>query len=274
VIGLAATTGAQVHICHFNSSSGRDIEYCARLVAEAQKRGLKISTEAYPYGAFATSINASFFRDPNWTKRFGLDYSDLVYLKTGERLTKERMKELQEKDPAGTIIGHFLDPERRPADQALLDRSVLFPGGAIASDAGGWQVDGKTLTGDVWPLPDKATGHPRGAGCFSKFLGSYARERKVISLMEAVRRCSLIPAQILEESTPMMKNKGRIKVGADADIIVFDPAKVIDRATFAKPTQTSAGYRLVLVNGTAVVRDGELIRTAMPGRPIRREVKE
>ena len=92
--------------------------------------------------------------------------------------------------------------------------------------------------------------------------------------MEAVRRCSLIPAQILEESTPMMKNKGRIKVGADADIIVFDAAKVIDRATFAKPTQTSAGYRLVLVNGTAVVRDGELIRTAMPGQPIRREVKE
>jgi len=72
----------------------------------------------------------------------------------------------------------------------------------------------------------------------------------------------------------MMKNKGRIKVGADADIIVFDAAKVIDRATFAKPTQTSAGYRLVLVNGTAVVRDGELIRTAMPGQPIRREVKE
>jgi N-acyl-D-glutamate deacylase len=134
-----------------------------------------------------------------------------------------------------------------------------------------WQVDGKTIHGDVWPLPDTALAHPRTAGCFSRVLGRYVRERKVLSLMDAVRRCSLIPAQILEDSTPQMKNKGRIKVGADADIIVFDADKIIDRATFANPRQTSAGFRLVLVNGIAVVRDGELVRTAFPGRPIRRE---
>ena len=269
VISLAASTGAHVHICHFNSSRTVILNF-APPIADAQKRGLKITTEAYPYGAGSTGINASFFRNPNWTKRFGLDYGDMVYLKTGERLTRERMLELQEKDPSGLIILHFLDPEKRPGDQALLDRSVLFPGGAIASDAMPWQVDGKTLYGDVWPLPEKAIAHPRTAGCFSRVLGRYVRERKVLSLMEAVRRCSLIPAQILEESTPQMKNKGRIKVGADADIIVFDADKIIDRATYAKPAQTSAGFRLVLVNGVAVVRDGELVRTAMPGRPIRR----
>jgi N-acyl-D-glutamate deacylase len=270
VVAMAASTGAHVHICHFNSSSAQDIEICARMIADAQKR-LKITTEAYPYGAGSTGINAAFFRNPNWTKRFKLDYSDMVYLKTGERLTKERMKEIQEKDPSGLIIIHFLDPENRPGDQALLDRAVLFPGGAIASDAMPWQVDGKTLHGDVWPLPEKAIAHPRTAGCFSRVLGHYVRERKVLSLMDAVKRCSLIPAQILEESTPQMKNKGRIKVGADADIIVFDADKIGDRATFANPRQTSVGFRLVLVNGTVVVRDGELVRTAFPGRPIRRE---
>jgi N-acyl-D-glutamate deacylase len=271
VVSLAALTGAHVHVCHFNSSSNRDIEFCARVIADAQKRGLKITTEAYPYGAGSTGINAAFFRDPNWTKRLAMDYSDLVYLKTGERLTKERMLEIQKTDPGGLVISHVLDPERRPADQAILDMSVLFPGGAIASDAMPWQVDGKTLHGDVWPLPEKALAHPRSAGCFSKILGHYVRERKVISLSNAVRRCSLIPAQILEGCMPQMKNKGRIKAGADADIIVFDAEKIIDRATFANPNKTSAGFRLVLVNGTTVVQDGELVRTAMPGRPIRRE---
>ena len=274
VIAMSSSTGAHVHICHFNSSSNRDIEYCARLIADAQKRGVRITTEAYPYGAGSTGINAAFFRNPNWPKRFHLDYGDMVYLKTGERLTKERMLELQEKDPSGLIILHFLDPEKRPGDQALLDRSVLFPGGAIASDAMPWQVDGKTLHGDVWPLPEKAIAHPRTAGCFSRVLGRWARDRKALTLMDAIRRCSLIPAQILEESVPLMKNKGRIKVGADADIIVFDADKIIDRATFTKPAQTSAAFHLVLVNGTAVVRNGELIPTAMPGRPIRRKMVE
>jgi len=272
VIAMSAATGAHVHICHFNSSSGRDIEACARLVADAQKRGVKISTEAYPYGAGSTSISAAFFRNPDWPKRFGLNYSDMVYLKTGERLTKERLAELQEKDPGALILLHFLTPDKRAGDQELLDRSVLFPNGAIASDSMPWQVGGKNLHGDVWPMPENAIAHPRSAGCFSKVLGRYTRERKVLPLMDAIRRCSFRPAQILEESVPQMKNKGRIKVGADADIIVFDPEKLIDRATFEKPAQTSVGMRLVIVNGTVVVQDGELIRTAMPGRPVRRDV--
>ncbi len=270
VIAMAASSGAHVHICHFNSTSLRDIEVCARLVADAQKRGLKITTEAYPYGTGWTGINAAFLRKPDWRQRMGMDYSDLVYLKSGERLTKERMEELQKSDPGGSILLRFLDPDGKPGDQALLDRSVLFPGGAIASDGGDWEVDGKPVTGDVWPLPDKAVAHPRAAGTFCRILGRYVRDRKVLTLSQAVRRCSLIPAQILEASTPQMKNKGRIRVGADADIVVFDPETVSDRATFEKPLQTSAGMRHVIVNGTFVIRDGELMRTALPGRAIRR----
>jgi N-acyl-D-glutamate deacylase len=270
VVALAAATGAHVHVCHFNSTSLRDIDLCARLVADAQRRGLKITTEAYPYGTGWTGINAAFLRRPDWRKRMGMDYGDLIYLKTGERLTRERLEELRKTDPGGSILLRFLDPEGKPGDQALLDRSVLFPGGAIASDSGDWEVDGKVLRGDVWPLPAKAVAHPRAAGTFSRILGRYVRERKALTLMQAVRRCSLIPAQILEASTPQMKAKGRIKVGADADLIVFDPATVADRATFANPRRTSTGMRHVLVNGTFVIRDGELVRSAAPGRPIRR----
>lgn len=274
VIAMAASTGAHVHICHFNSTSLRDIEVCARLVADAQKRGQKITTEAYPYGTGWTGINAAFLRRPDWRKHMGMDYSDIVYLKTGERLTKERMEEIQKKDPGGSILLRFLDPDGKPGDQALLDRSVLFPGGAIASDGGDWEVDGKVVTGDVWPLPEKALAHPRAAGTFCRILGRYVRDRKVLTLSDAIRRCSLIPAQILETSTPQMKSKGRVKVGADADLIVFDPDTVIDRATFEKPLQTSTGMRHVIVNGTFVIRDGELVKSALPGKAIRRTTEK
>lgn len=273
LVALGAATGAHVHICHFNSTSLRDISACARLIADAQKRGVKITTEAYPYGAGSTGINAAFFRTPDWRERMGMDYSDIVYSKTGERLTRERMEELQKTDPAGIVILSFLDPEKRKGDQELLDQSLLFPGGAVASDGMHWQVAGETLKGDIWPLPDKAMSHPRSAGTFCRFLGRYVRQRKVLDLSEAIRRCSRIPAQILEPSTPQMKAKGRIQPGADADIIVFDAEQVLDRATFERPAQTSVGMRHVIVNGTAVIRDGELLRSLRPGQPIRRQAK-
>ena len=192
----------------------------------------------------------------------------MVYLKTGERLTRERMLELQEKDPSGLIILHFLDPEKRPATRPYSIARCCFRAGRSPPMPCRGRSTARPLRRRL-AAAGKSNRPSAHRGCFSRVLGRYVRERKVLSLMDAVRRCSLIPAQILEESTPQMKNKGRIKVGADADIIVFDADKIIDRATYAKPAQTSAGFRLVLVNGVAVVRDGELVRTAMPGRPIR-----
>src|SRR5262249_46885481 len=145
VVSLSASTGAHVHICHLNSSSLRDIEVCARLIADAQKRGVKITTEAYPYGAGSTGINAAFFRRADWAKARGADYGDMVYLKTGERLTKERMAEIQKTDPDALIILHFLDQEKRAEDARILDQSVLLAGGVVASDSMPWQLNGKEL---------------------------------------------------------------------------------------------------------------------------------
>ena len=111
--------------------------------------------------------------------------------------------------------------------------------------------------------------HPRTSGTFCRILRWYVRELQLIDLAEAVRRCTLVPAEILRDVAPGMKRKGRIQVGADADLVIFDPETVTDRATYDEPTLTSTGMRYVVVAGEVVVRDGVLDVEARPGRPVR-----
>ncbi|MEO8165749.1 MAG: amidohydrolase family protein, partial [Betaproteobacteria bacterium] len=109
----------------------------------------------------------------------------------------------------------------------------------------------------------------RSAGTFARVLGRYVRELQVISLMEGLRKMTLMPAQRLEARVPAMRNKGRIRVGADADLTVFDPASIIDVATFEHPAEFSSGVKYVFVAGDAVVENGVPQRDRHPGRPIR-----
>jgi hypothetical protein len=272
LIALAAMTGAHMHICHLNSTASRRIPEMLDAVESARSRGLKVTFEAYPYGAGCTKISAAFLAPAN-LPNMGLKPSDLVYLKTGERpASDERLTQLRMEDPNGLVIVHVLD-ESRPEDLKLIDKAILHADAAIASDAIPWQVEGKTITGKGWPLPPDAVAHPRSAGCFSRILGRFVRQDKKLSLVQALRKCSLLPAQILEESVPQMKKKGRIQVGADADVIVFNPEKVIDRATYLKPNQPSLGMRHVMVNGAFVIKDGHLQTGSFPGRPVRRPVE-
>lgn len=277
LIGLSFNPGAHMHICHLNSVSLRDIDAITAMISEAVKNGARISVEAYPYGAFSCPAGSEFLRVDGWQERLGgVAATDIEYL--GRRLDDQSLVQMQKDDPNNVIICHFLEPDTRPSDAEILAKSVLFPGGMIGSDAMPWEKlnpkpgEDPRIDEGVWPLPADAFSHPRSAGTFTRFIRLYVREQKRISLLEAIRKMTLLPAQVIEDSTPQMKNKGRLKVGADADIVVFDLEKVADRATFAQPNQTSAGMVHVIVNGTSVIDDGKLILDALPGRPVRRPI--
>lgn len=268
MIAVAAATGAHLHICHLNSISMTDINAIADMVAGAQSNGVRISVEAYPYGAGATGIGAAMFRADGWRARMGgIDYS--AFRLDGVPLDQTRFDELQATAPGTGIVVHFLDLANKPAHQDYLDRSVLFSGGAIASDGGDWDRAGKPLPGDTWPLPEDARSHPRSAGTYGRFLRTYVRERAAIDWSEAIAKASLYPARIVEQAAPAMRRKGRIQPGMDADIVVIDPEAVSDRSTYERPAQSSVGFRYVLVNGEILVDDGVLLTDRLPGQPIR-----
>ncbi|MDF2233158.1 amidohydrolase family protein [Albimonas sp. CAU 1670] len=274
LISLAAITGAHMHVCHINSVSLSDIETTMALVEEARAQGINVTTEAYPYGAANTVVGAAMFSGQDWRAR--MDSTASNFQLGSDRMTEEELADYQANRPGTFVTWHFLD-ETNPRDLALLDVSVTNPATLIASDSVFWSYfdeDGNVrfYEGDEWPLPEGVFSHPRSAGTFAKILRSHVRERGVLSLNEAIRKISLMPAQTLEDSVPQMRSKGRLQVGMDADIVVFDPATIADRATFENSNRPAVGVQTVLVNGGVVVRDGELVLDAPHGRPIRRQV--
>lgn len=240
-IANATASGAPLHIVHANSLSLGEIQVTLDMVAAAQERGLDITTEVYPYTAASTSLESAIF-DPGWQETLGISYSDLQWEATGERLTEETFKSYRE--TGGVVIIHMMKPEW--IKKGIRDSRTL-----IASDG----------------MPYAPKAHPRTAGTFTRVLGKYVREEKVISLMEALKKMTLMPAQRLEDIAPSMRLKGRLQVGADADITIFDPATVIDKADF-KGLQYSEGIEYVLINGVFVVKKGASVPDAFPGRPV------
>lgn len=274
LIGYAGATGAHMHICHFNSSSKTDIARCAVLVAKAQAQGLPITLESYPYGTGSTVIAAAFFNDPDFEERSGTGYDAVQRVTDGHRFhDREELLAAQKEDPSTLVLWHVLDIEKNERHRELLDMAVLFPGSAIASDAMPWSMpDGSTYIGDAWPLPAEATSHPRSAGCFTRFLRHWVREREAVSLLEGIRKCTLIPANILGPSTPTMLGKGRLAPDADADMVVFDLETLTDRAEFSTMNRPAEGVRHLIVSGQPVITDGVMDVDARPGRPVRRPV--
>jgi N-acyl-D-aspartate/D-glutamate deacylase len=240
VIGAAAISGASLHIVHINSSCTSVGLECVSLVAGARARGLDITTEAYPYIAGMTAINSALF-NPGWKEKLGVDYSALQLPDTGERLTKERFDVLHAA-PGNLAILIFMNT------QEMVDAVIAEPLVMIASDG--------------------EDGHPRNAGTFSRILARYVRERASITLMDAIRKMALMPAQRLEKSTLAARRKGRLQEGADADIVAFDPKIVADRATFAAPREPSVGMKYVIVGGTVLIDQGKLIANTFPGKPL------
>ncbi len=240
VIGAAAITGAALHIVHINSTCLRDSLVCLSLIDGARARGLDITTEAYPYIAGMTAINSAVF-NPGWREKLGIDYSDLVLPGTGEHLTKERFEELHNSSKEQWVL-IFANT------QEMVDKIIPNPLIMIASDG--------------------AEGHPRNAGTYARVLAQYVREKKSLTLMEGLRKMTLMPAQMLERSTPAGHQKGRLQEGADADVVVFDPETIADRSTFDKPMEPSVGVHYLLVGGTPVIDDSKLVPDVFPGRAL------
>jgi Amidohydrolase family len=264
----AAETGAAMHQCHVNSSSGRHVDRVLALIDRTRADGARLTVEAYPYGAGATAVGA-YFLDPERLPLRGMQPSDLVLVATGERIADaERLRDIRRTDPGAECILEFLD-ERREDQLALLRRAFEFPDSIVASDAMPliWP-DGSRDTND-WPLPTGGRTHPRTAGTFTKTLRMMVRESATWSWLEAFRRCSYLPSRVIEAAAPVAGRKGHLSTGADGDIVVLDPRAVTDTATYLDPTRPANGIVHLLVNGTFVVRDGSLLPEARPGRPVR-----
>jgi dihydroorotase len=247
VIAAAALTGASLHVVHITSTGLRGTPQLLQMITEARARGLDVTTECYPYTATQTRIETAIY-DPGWQEVLGIDFKDLQWVETGERLTADSFERYRK--TGGMVIGHSIPEE-------IARTAVANPIVMIASD------------GHI----EKGKGHPRGAGTYSRVLGRYVREQKALTLMDALAKITLMPAKRLERVDPDMKNKGRVRVGADADLTILDPGRVVDMATFEGPPKYSEGMKYVLVNGIPVVKDGQLQSGITPGRAVRAPVR-
>jgi N-acyl-D-aspartate/D-glutamate deacylase len=203
-----------------------------------------VTTECYPYTAGSTRLESAVF-DAGWQDRQGISFHDVEWTDTGERLTAETFEKYRK--TGGTVVV-FSIPEE-DVRMAIANPMIM-----IASD--GMPITGPKI-------------HPRGQGTFARVLGHYVREEQTLDLMTALRKMTLLPAQRLEKRAPAFRDKGRIRVGADADITVFDAQRIIDKATFEEPLQYSDGIQFVLVNGVAVLEDGKLVEGTFPGKAAR-----
>ena len=243
----AVATGTPLHIVHVNSSAGNDVGRMLALIGDAQSRGIDITTEAYPYNRGSTRIESALY--DNWERMTDAEIAEITWVNTGENLTRDSFARYRKQ--GGSVI-------QRPSRMENVQTAINSPLTMIASD-------GSQLR--------EGRGHPRATGTFSQVLGRYVREAKTLSLIDALRKMTVMPARRLEARIPAMRNKGRLKVGADADVVVFDADRIIDRSTYQRASLAPEGIAHVLVNGTAVVSNGKLANVAPPGRPIRAAVQ-
>lgn len=242
-LSLAAETNAALQVVHINSAGLAETPVMLDMISDARAHGHDVTTEAYPYDAGMTEIQSATIQDIYKTAPIER-LAELEWPRTGERLNRESFERYSR--IGGPIVVHT-------NTEQMVALAIKSPLTMIASDAY-WQ---------------NGTGHPRTTGTFSRVLGRYVREAHSLSLMEAIRKMTLMPAQRLAARVPTMRQKGRLSVGADADITIFDAERVLDRSTYREPSLSPVGIQHVIVNGVPVVADGRAVEGVTPGQPVR-----
>jgi N-acyl-D-aspartate/D-glutamate deacylase len=243
VLSLATETNAPLHVVHINSSALGETPVMLEMISAARARGHDVTTEAYPYTAGMTEIQSATIQDI-YKSASDARLAEIEWPRTGERLNRDSFARYTE--IGGPIVVHS-------NSEGMVVAAITNPLSIIASDAY-WQ---------------NGTGHPRTTGTYAKVLGRYVREAGSLSMMEAINKMTLMPAQRLEARVPAMKRKGRLSVGADADITIFDAETVMDRSTYREPSLPPLGIQHVMVNGVTVVANGRAVEGVAPGKPVR-----
>jgi len=251
VLSDARATGAALHVVHLPSTAQNLTPRYLAMMAAARGRGRDVTTEAYPYTTGMAEIDGALY--DGWEQKPDAWFTRKEWPATGERLTRETFARYRAQ--GGYVVAH---PADETAAESWVRSALASPFAVIATDG----------------ILDHGVGHPRVAGTYARVLGRYVREGHALTLMAALRKMTLLPARRLERRVPSMRRKGRLAIGADADIVVFDPERIVDRATYREPTLPPDGVPFVVVNGTVVVRGGRAVEGVMPGRAVRAPISD
>ncbi len=291
LITISKEADIRSEIYHFKASGNANwhlLDSAIKLIENARKNGLPITTDMYMYNASSTGLNILL---PAWVKEGGHNKTMELISQPAKR--KQMIKEIkfhvppekillvgfrneQMRQLIGKTLAEIAEDRNISAPEAVVDliqeddsriqvvyfsmsegnikKKLALPYMAICSDAGSYTNEGVFL--------EQST-HPRAYGSFARLLGHFVRDEKVIPLEEAIYKLTSLPATNLK-----LKNRGLLKEGYYADVVLFDADKIKDNATFAKPHQYATGMKHVFVNGTLVLKDGEHTG-AFPGRVVR-----
>lgn len=245
VVEMARKHKAPLQVVHINASAMGGITQWLEIIDAARADGVDVTTEMFPYNAGSAAISSAVFYR-NWREIFDIEYEDVQWSATGEWMTEEKFRKFQDYEPAGLTIHHYI---REHFNRA----AIVAPYVMAASDAMPLISHDRKVV-------------PNGMGTSSRILGRYVRQNGMFDLNTAIEKLSLLPARRLESFAPAFRNKGRLTVGADADITIFDPETVIDNATYEEPFQPPTGIEHVIINGIHAVSGSEIVEGVYAGR--------
>jgi len=247
LINYSRDTGAALQISHVSSMcSFGQMEEILSTIDYYKSQGMDIGFDNYPYYAFCTFIGSACF-DEGFLEKYNLD--DAAYSKlqmasgelAGMRCNKDTFNQQRQKDPNQLVIAYLLGEKE-------VDMAMIHPGSIIVSDG----------------LYNQGQGHPRGSGTFPRFINEYVKNKKLLTLEEAIEKITYFPAKRMG-----LRVKGNLSLGSDADVTIFDFNKIQDGATYSEPVKKPLGIEYVVIRGEIALKHGNIINSKL-GKSIRK----